>query len=74
MGVGMALIRVSGGVWSITLDGMWDEWEWVGHYCRWVGVGGKILWVSGGEWRQFGVGGGEWWWMHCLIMLFLNKK
>ena len=55
----MVLIRVSGGVWSITLDGMWDEWEWVGHYCRWVGVGGKILWVSGGEWRQFGVGGGE---------------
>ena len=46
---------MSGGKWGITLGG----WGWVGHYLGWVEVGETLFWVSGGEWG----------WVHCLIML-----
>ena len=46
---------MSGGKWGITLGG----WGWVGHYFGWVEVGETLFWV----------GGGEWGWVHCLIML-----
>ena len=36
----------------------------VGHYFGWVGVGGKIFWM----------GGGEWWWVHCLMFDNADKS
>ena len=40
----------------------------MGHYFGWVGVGGEIIWLSGGGWGGVGISGGEWGWLHCLIM------
>ena len=37
---------------------------WVGHYFGRVRLGGKIFWVSEGEWG----------WVHCLIMPIANAK
>ena len=51
------------------------EWGCMGHYCGWVRVGGtlfwvggEIIWLSGGGWEGVGISGGEWGWLHCLIM------
>ena len=37
--VGEILIWVVGG-----------DWECMGHYFEWVGLGGKIFWMGGGGW------------------------
>ena len=56
--MGGALFWVGGGGWGIILG----EWRWLGNY----------FWVSGGGWGitfgKCGWVGGEWGWLHCLIM------
>ena len=37
----------------------------MGHYFGWVGAGRD-------EWGLVRVGGGEWEWVHCLIMPVIN--
>ena len=58
MGVSGALFCMGGCGWCIILG----EWRWLGNY----------FWVSGGGWGiifgKCGWVGGEWGWLHCLIM------
>ena len=89
MTVSEALIWVSVilGGWNIILSGwgwvgvygalFWMGVGCVGHYFGWVGVGGKIFWVDGGGWGWMGmsgVGGDEWWWVHCLMFDNADKS
>ena len=43
--------------------GYFDWMEVCGHYFVWLGVNGALFWVS----RD------ERWWVHCLIMPFLEN-
>ena len=69
---------------SLRLVRHYLEWVWVilGGW-GWVGLGGEIFWVGGGGWKNVlsewgwvevtgvsGGGGGEWGWVHCLIIPF----
>ena len=56
-------------VWVI-----FGKWGWMEHYFGWVGVYGALFWVGGGGQENILDGlrwvGGEWGWVHCLIMPF----
>ena len=36
---------------------------WMGHYFRWVAVGGALFWVGGGGWENIWLGGSGWRWL-----------
>ena len=61
---------------------------WVGHYFGWVVVSGGVwsiileewmmtktlVWVGRGGWGWMAMSGGEWRWVHCLIIPKINYK